>query len=152
VGRPRRSVLALAVSMTLLAFTKNLAASGYTRGEHPSGYSNYFTSESRGIVVDNVRGGAYRLFLGLDCIPAIVPGTADISRKQIDAESPWFKYHGTGQKGAALDSCWHWLQAVGFPFLAAPFSRELHRWVTEENILIRNRGVIISIPREMKLP
>jgi hypothetical protein len=56
------------------------------------------------------------------------------------------------QKGEALDRCWRWLQTVGFGFLADPFSKELHCWITEENILISDRGVIIPVPRVMKLP
>jgi len=138
--------------MTLQTLTKNLIATGYSRATHPCLYTHYFTSGDKALVIDNVRGGAYRLFLGLNCIPACSPATAAISRKQIDAESPWFKYRGTDQKGEALDQCWHWLQTVGFGFLADPFSRELHRWATEKNILIRDGGVTISVPRVMKLP
>jgi hypothetical protein len=140
------------VIMTLHTFTKNLLANGYVPAEHPCLFSHHFTSGSRSLVVDNVRGGAYRLFLGWNCIPACHPATAAIDQQQIDAESPWFEYDGKEQKSEALDRCWQWLQSVGFPFLVDPFSRELHRWITEENILIRDRGVIIPIPRMMKLP
>jgi len=138
--------------MTLHTFTNNLVANGYAQAEHPCLYSHYFASGSKSVIVDNVRGGAYRLFMGLNCIPACYPRTAALAQQQIDAESPWFHYHGKEQKGDALDRCWQWLQSVGFPFLADPFSRELHRWITEEKILIRDRGVIIPIPRVMKLP
>jgi len=138
--------------MTLHIFKRNLAASGYAKAKHPCHYSNYFTSGSKAIVVDNLRGGAYRLFLGLNCIPACYPAKAAVSKQQIDAESPWFNYFGEEQKSEALDRCWQWLQIVGFPFLADPFSRELHRWLSEEKIKIRDRGVIIPIPHVMKLP
>jgi hypothetical protein len=138
--------------MTLHGFTKNLIANGYVRAEHPCFYGHYFISGVKSVIVDNVRGGAYRLFLGLNCIPADYPATAAIARQQIDAESPWFDYHGKEQKGDALDRCWQWLQSVGFSFLADPFSRELHTWITGERILIRDGGVIIPIPRVRKLP
>jgi len=138
--------------MTLNLFIKNLVECGYTKAEHPCLYSHYFTASQKAIVVDNVRGGAYRLFLGVDCVPASYPARAAIAERQIDAESPWSDYHGKAEKTEALDRCWQWLRTVGFLFLADPFSRELHKWITDEKILIRDRAVIIPIPRVMKLP
>jgi hypothetical protein len=138
--------------MTLHTFAKNLAAVGYVHAEHPCHYGHYFTSDTKSVVVDNVRGGAYRLFLGLNCIPACYPARAALAARQIDAESPWFEYRGKEQKSDALVRCWEWLQRVGFPFLSDPFSRDLYRWITEEKILIRDRGVIIPIPHVMRLP
>jgi hypothetical protein len=138
--------------MTLHLFTKNLVANGYSQAKHPCLYHHYFVSGSRALIVDNVRGGAYRLFMGVNCVPACHPPAAAISQRQIDAESPWFRYRGTEKKSEALDQAWHWLQTVGFPFLADPFSRELHRWITDENILIRDKGGIIPIPHVMRLP
>lgn len=138
--------------MTLQAFTNNLIANGYSKADHPCLHSHYFTSGNRAVVVDSVRGAAYRLFLGLNCIPASYPATAEIAKQQIDAESPWFHYSGPEQKSEALDRCWQWLQTIGFSFLADPFSKELHRWLAEEKIKIRDRGVIIPLPHNMKLP
>src|SRR5262245_32914053 len=99
--------------MTLKAFVKNLIASGFVETAHPCGYSHYYTSDQRGIVIDNVKGGAYRLFLGLNCIPASYPPTAALAKKQIDAESPWFSYVEKEEKGDALQRCWQWLQTIG---------------------------------------
>ena len=137
--------------MTLRTFSRNLLARGYVKSAHPAFYTHYFTSANKGIVVDNMHGGAYRLFLGVNCIPECCPFTTEIAKKHIDAESPWFEYVEREEKDDALDRCWQWLESVGFSFLADPFSRELHRWITEEHILIRGQG-IIPIPRVRKLP
>jgi len=103
-------------------------------------------------VVDCMKVRSYRLFLGLNCIPADHLGTASVAHGQIDAESPWFRYRSTEEKDQALLACLRWIDEVALPFLSAPFSKELHRWVTEDKILIRDKGVIIPIPRTMKLP
>lgn len=138
--------------MTAKRISSHLESLGFSRSPHPCHYADYFTSGAKGVVVDGMKVRSYRLFLGLNCIPAEYPAVAAIARGQIDAESPWFTYRDLKTKAEAILACVRWIDQVGLPFLSAPFSKELHRWVTEDRILIRDEGVIIPIPKVMKLP
>jgi hypothetical protein len=132
--------------------TAHLERLGFTRSEHPTGSRHYLTAGSSGILVDCMKVRSFRLFLGVKCVPASFPSLASIEKGQIDAESPWFQYRGAEDRDLAVSNCLRWIDEVGLPFLANPFSKELHRWITEDKILIRDRGVIIPIPRISRLP
>jgi hypothetical protein len=138
--------------MTLNRFKIEISKAGYTISPHPCGFNSYFVNAPKSLILDNVRGGAYRIFMGRGAIPANHPATASVALQQIDAESPWFQYHGPTEKTDALQCCWDWLCKIGFPFLDNPFCRPLHEWTSEYKILIRDRGVIIPIPRARILP
>jgi hypothetical protein len=132
--------------------TGHLQRLGFTRSEHPTGSPHYLTSGSTGILVDCMKVRSFRLFLGVKCVPGSYPSEAAIEKGQIDAESPWFQYREAEDRDQAVANCLRWIDEIGMPFLADPFSKELHRWITEERILIRDRGVIIPIPRVTRLP
>jgi hypothetical protein len=138
--------------MAVKRITSHLERLGFKKSAHPCHHSHYFTLGSQGVVIDCMKVRSYRFFLGLNCIPGTYPHVASIQRGQIDAESPWFIYRNPGEKEQAISACVSWLDDVGLPFLAAPFSKELHRWVSEEKILIRDKGIIIPIPRVVRLP
>jgi len=133
-------------------FKKKVFEIGFSLSKHPCLYSRYFVSGTKSLILDNVKGGAYRLFLGVNCVPACQPSTADTQMHQIDAESPWFRYRDESSKREALGECWEWFQSVGIPFLNNPFAKELHMWISEHNILIRHKGVVIPVPRVRRLP
>ena len=138
--------------MTVKRVSSHLQKLGFACSQHPCGYTDYFTLGEKSIVVDSMKVRSYRLFLGLNCIPAAHPASASFAEGQIDAESPWFTYRSPEGKEEALSACVKWIDDVALPFLSAPFSKDLHRWITEDKILIRDRGVIIPIPRTRKLP
>jgi hypothetical protein len=138
--------------MTAKRICKHLEALGYSQTPHPSGYSAFYTFGPKGIVVDSMKARSYRLFLGLNCIPATHPGSASVALGQIDAESPWFEFRNPEEKERITSDCIHWIDTVGLPFLSDPFSKELHRWITEDKILIRDNGVILPIPKVRRLP
>ncbi|MEZ5324633.1 MAG: hypothetical protein R3F19_06190 [Verrucomicrobiales bacterium] len=141
--------------MTPVQFGKRLETEGFERTRHPLHYDRCY-NRNRGdhleaVILENVKGGAYRMHLGWNCTPFIEP-TPRIADGKIEAESPWFEYVEQSEKSETLDRVWNWLVTTGFEFLADPNAKELHQWITEENILVRDGDAVIQIPRERRLP
>jgi hypothetical protein len=132
-------------------FTRFMEERGFHRVKHPLGYSPAFqrTSESvvHYVIRDNVRGGAFRLFLGHDCTPAMAP--LDSKRaSSIEAESPWFEYiEGFRTREEALQDCVDFMKRVGVPWLTNPMQRSHEYWMLNEKMLISVGGVRLMVPR-----
>ena len=89
--------------MSPAQFNKALQALGFVRFEHPLKYPT-LTRELVGrhqfVIRDNVRGAAWRIYLGYNCIPCLEPQDSR-GPDAIEAESPWFQYVETEEKGEA---------------------------------------------------
>ncbi len=136
--------------MTPATFKRRILAEGFDPFDHPLQYPTFSRvkeAQTQYVCRDAVRGGAWRLFLGFNTIPA-----ADIRTPEhaAECESPWFQYcsdaaisefgpePGILDKRQALNAAWQWLTEVGFTWLADPFAHTPDYWRREHNILPKN--------------
>ena len=136
-------------------FGKRLGEVGFEQFAHPSNYRHAYRRSKDGrsecVILDSVRNGAFRFFLGWNCIPQS-PRPASIANSEIEAESPWFEYVEADERSEALDRAWDWLSTTGFEFLADPHRKQLHLWVSDDRMLVRDEGTIIPVPSVRRLP
>jgi hypothetical protein len=132
--------------MTPKAFARHLEKAGFHPIEgildSPAWYRE-IDGHRETVHLRNSMGGAYVLHLGHDCEPR--------DHRGLTGER-WFEYIGGQEKRQALEKVWGWLCSIGFAFLRDPQSRPLHEWQTNEEILVRQNGRGIDIPRKRRLP
>jgi hypothetical protein len=137
------------------AFTLFMDEMGFSKVKHPLGYASSFERLREGtkqfVVRDNVRGGAFRLFLGHGCIPAMDP--PDIKSKgSIEAESPWFDYiEGYKSSSEALLECIEFMKRVGIPWLTNPLQHPHEYWMIQEKMLISVGGRQLLVPKSRRI-
>lgn len=131
--------------MTARQFETRISEHGFDRFEHPLRYPTWrrtVDGVEQFVSRDNVRGGAFRLFLARNCVPAL-----DLQREwngldPIEAESPWFSYVDAMERPAALDACWEFLSTRGFEWLADPQKLSPTDWLFRHNINIKGGEII----------
>ena len=130
-------------------FEERLASRAYARLKHPLGLRTFvrtWQGRSQYVCLDHAGGLAYRLHLGLDCLPLVSnrPGGPGV-----EAESPWFEFIDSTEREDALDRCWEFFEVTGQRWLDDPSELTADQW--REGYDILTRGAEYQ-PRRGKLP
>ncbi len=133
---------------------RTLRAAGFRQERRPADGDRWVRSCPRGqevLSIDVVRGGAWRVLLGVGSPPSVWPAVAnpDPSRSWVEAESPWWEYFPDDEpdepldphlmtKEAALRALADWVLTTGINWLSDPERLTVSEWRERHNLLMRD--------------